>query len=69
VTLLTSAYCVEEARRNLAADRPAALADLGTLVTGSNDNESTRFGIIPSSRFAASDSGGPAAVHLMQGRQ
>jgi uncharacterized protein len=32
--LLTSAYCVEEARRNLAADRPAALADLQVLVAG-----------------------------------
>jgi predicted nucleic acid-binding protein len=30
--LLTSAYCVEEARRNVAVDRPAALADLGALV-------------------------------------
>ncbi len=32
ITLLTSAYCVEEARRNLAIDRPEALADLAMLV-------------------------------------
>ena len=32
--LLTSAYCVEEARRNLAIDRPEALPDLATLVAG-----------------------------------
>ncbi len=30
--LLTSAYCVEESRRNLAADRPERLADLAELL-------------------------------------
>lgn len=32
--LLTSAYCVEEARRNLAIDRPESLIDLDMLVAG-----------------------------------
>jgi uncharacterized protein len=32
VELLSSAYAIEEARRNLAADRPEALARLGRLI-------------------------------------